>query len=374
MAGIYIHIPFCKKACIYCDFHFSTVLKNKSKIVDSIIREIELSSRFLKEKFIDTIYFGGGTPTLLLGKEFESILATLNEKFSISPNAEFTVEANPDDLSKEKLTELKQLGVNRLSIGVQSFFDEHLTFFNRSHTSDQSIEAIINAQKLGIKNISIDLIYGFNQLKEKQLINYLDMVKTYKIPHVSAYALTVEPKTVLDHLISKNKYPPLNESLALEQFTVISNQLEEIGLDHYEVSNFGKPGFYSQHNSSYWLGKTYLGIGPSAHSFNGEKRRWNVSNNTQYFNRVNKGELYFEEELLSKKDHVNELILTGLRTKWGISKLRLTQLPSNQVSKLEKELTKQIKKKVITENEEGYVLDKRFWFQADGIASDLFQV
>lgn len=374
MAGIYLHIPFCQKACIYCDFHFSTLLKNKPVLVDAIAKELEQRKQYLGDNLIETIYIGGGTPTLLNENEFRKLFEAIHKNYSISNSLEVTVEANPDDLSSEKLKLLKELGVNRLSIGVQSFHEEHLQLFNRSHNSNQAIESIKLAQDFGIDNITIDLIYGFPQLTTEQLNENLEQVKVLNIPHLSAYALTVEPKTALHHYIKSKKFPNLDDTLAEEHFFIIRKFLLENGFHHYEISNFGKPNYYSKHNSNYWLGEQYLGVGPSAHSFNLNSRSWNVANNKVYINKINSNETYYELEELSEKDRLNELILTGLRTKWGVQKSRLKQFSQDLQKAFLKELAPFLKNGEILETKNSFVLADKFWFKADGIAAQLFQV
>lgn len=374
MAGIYIHIPFCSKACHYCDFHFSTLLKNKVAVVNSIAQELKIQKEYFGSGKVSTIYFGGGTPSLLSTLELEKILKTIRQNFVLEKEVEITLEANPDDLTLEKVKELKAASINRLSIGIQSFHQNHLDFFNRSHTEKQAFLAIENAKSVGINNLSIDLIYGFKDLTEEQLQFNLKQISSYQIPHVSAYALTVEPKTALSSFIKKGKVEPPSEELAKTQFLTIIDYLQKEGLTHYEISNFGKPNFFSQHNTSYWKSEPYLGVGPSAHSFNGKNRQWNIANNVQYLKLIQDEKPTFQKEELTEKDRINELIMIGLRTIWGIDKKKLSKFSNGLQKQFLTELKKYLSQQKITETETSYVLQKKYWFLADGIASSLFQV
>lgn len=317
MQGIYLHIPFCRKACVYCDFHFSTLLKTKGILVDAICKEIELQKDFFGDKKIDSIYFGGGTPSVLDKKELEKIFATLAKYFIWDKDAEITLEANPDDLTKEKLLELKKLGVNRLSIGLQSFSDEELKWMNRLHSADESEASVKLAKEIGFENISIDLIYGSKFQTEENWKTTLKKAVDLNVQHISSYNLTVEEKTELGHKVNKGKETAVDDEKSSQQFMVLMDTLSANGFDHYEISNFAKKGFEAVHNTNYWKGARYLGIGPSAHSFNGKSRQWNISNNAQYIKAINEGTEFFETETLSKLNRYNEYILTRLRTKWG---------------------------------------------------------
>jgi len=374
MSGIYIHIPFCSKACHYCDFHFSTLLNGKTEMVNAIAQEIAIAKDYFKGEKVSTIYFGGGTPSLLNRVELSIILKAVFKNFSIEKNAEITLEANPDDLTKEKLLELKDAGINRLSIGIQSFHQKHLEFFNRSHTAIQAISALKNAKEVGFTNISVDLIYGFNDLTDEDLRFNLNQITEFDIPHVSAYALTVEPKTALSKFIKKGMVEPPSESLAKKQFKQIADFLIEKGFNHYEISNFGKPNFLSQHNSSYWKNKNYLGVGPSAHSFNGKSRFWNISNNPQYIKLIKEEKPTYQKEELSEQNRFNELVMIGLRTDWGIEKENLKKFNSKIIKQFNNDLKKHLSQQKIIETETSFVLHKKYWFLADGIASSLFQV
>jgi oxygen-independent coproporphyrinogen-3 oxidase len=321
MSGIYIHIPFCKQACNYCNFYFSTSLANKDKFIRSILEEIALSKNYLTEYVIETLYLGGGTPSILQLSDLLLIIQALGEYYDLSGLKEFTLEANPDDLTKEKVEELKALksfGFNRFSIGVQSFFDEDLQYMNRAHNSYEAFSSIKRIQDAGFENITIDLIYGTPTLNDERWRKNLETAFSLNIPHISSYALTVEPKTSLERKIKKKESQPVNEEQSARQFEILMAEMKKAGYEQYEISNFAKPGKYAIHNSNYWLGKKYLGLGPSAHSFNGVSRRWNVANNISYINAVEKGQLQFEEEILTPAQKINEKIMTSLRTQWGL--------------------------------------------------------
>lgn len=316
MPGIYIHIPFCKQACHYCDFHFSTSLKKKGALVDALCRELVLRRDEMPGD-VETIYFGGGTPSLLSSEELKQIFDTIYSLYPVSADAEVTLEANPDDLDEEKIRILAASPINRLSIGVQSFFEEDLAMMNRAHNALEARESIEIAKKY-FDNISIDLIYGIPGMSKERWKKNLDLALQLKVPHISSYALTVENKTALKSLIDKGKIAPVEEEAAREHYEIMIRVLEEAGFENYEFSNFGKPGYFSQNNTAYWFGKTYLGIGPSAHSFDGQSRMWNISNNTLYIKNIEKDQLPSEREELSLNDRYNEYVMTRLRTKWGI--------------------------------------------------------
>ena len=326
MAGIYIHIPFCKQACHYCNFYFSTSLANKQQLLKALHKEIELSTAYLAGEPIETIYFGGGTPTLLSTQEILDIYEILNKHYNLSHLQEFTIEANPDDLDKagiEKIRLLEQIGLNRLSIGVQSFFDEDLQYMNRAHNSLHAQQCIKQVQDAGFSNITIDLIYGTPTMNDDKWRANLQTAFALNIPHISSYALTVEPKTTLHRKIKKGESKPVNEDQSANQFTILVESMRQAGYEQYEISNFAKPGKYAVHNTNYWRGKKYLGLGPSAHSFNIVGRRWNVANNIGYINSLAQGILPFTEERLTHQQQVNEKIMTSLRTQWGLNSAEL---------------------------------------------------
>lgn len=377
MAGIYLHIPFCKQACNYCDFHFSTSLKHKEALIKALVQEISAKKQLLQSE-IKTIYFGGGTPSLLVADEFNLINESLYKNYNIADDVEYTVECNPDDLTKQKLKELKQIGVNRLSIGTQSFFDEDLKFFNRAHNAKQAEESILLSQDLGFENITIDLIYNSPTLTMQKWEKNLDKVSQLNVPHLSAYTLTVEPKTALYHQVETKKIQLPTDEEAIKQFKLLMEKTKSFGLTQYEVSNFGKEGFYSLHNSNYWKGEEYLGIGPSAHSFlktEGEqsKRRWNVSNNIAYVNALNKKEPYYEEETIEERTAYNEYILTRLRTVWGIDKGYVLNNFNPAINKhFNTELAHYLKTSYLQTDNNKVTLTPEGIFIADKISSDLF--
>jgi len=313
MAGIYIHIPFCRQACHYCDFHFSTSFKYKDDMIDALVKEIELRKSELGSENIETVYFGGGTPSVLSVEEINKILDAVGRNFTMIANPEITLEANPDDLSKEKIKELSQTPINRLSIGVQSFFDDDLQMMNRSHNAQNAYESVAEARNF-FDNITLDLIYGIPNMSIDKWEANISKALELKVPHISSYALTVEPKTALQHLIQQGKISSPDDGLAHEHFLHLVKTLEANGFVHYELSNFGLPDYFSRNNSAYWQGKKYLGIGPSAHSFDGTSRSWNVANNVRYIQQIQKGVLPSEKEYLSLPDRYNEYVMTGLRT------------------------------------------------------------
>ncbi|MFZ0488955.1 MAG: radical SAM family heme chaperone HemW [Salegentibacter sp.] len=372
--GIYLHIPFCKQACHYCDFHFSTSLKKKDQLVEMLCRELELRKNELPQGKIETIYFGGGTPSLLQPEELQKIFDTIYANFDISEYPEITLEANPDDLSEEKIKMLEASKVNRLSIGVQSFFEEDLKLMNRAHNSEEALKSIKLARQY-FDNISIDLIYGIPGMNVERWKENLQITLDLGVPHVSSYALTVEPNTALKKFIEKGKVKPVDDEMAKTHFEILVETLVNAGFEHYEFSNFGKPGYFSRNNTAYWLGKTYLGIGPSAHSYDGNSRKWNVSNNSLYIKALEKNELPLETETLTLTDKYNEYIMTRLRTKFGVSLEEVGELFG---AELQKHLQKNVRfllEKDLLKNENGvYHVTSKGKFLSDGIASDLFYV
>jgi len=374
MAGIYIHIPFCKQACHYCDFHFSTSLKKKKDLIQSLITELELRKEEFKNTEVETIYFGGGTPSLLTNNELQSIIDAVDGNYSVVAYPEITLEANPDDLSHNRIEALTNTPINRLSIGIQSFFETDLKLMNRAHNA-QEAKACLEKAVEHFDNISLDLIYGIPGASNKQWIKNIEIALSFGVPHISSYALTVEPKTALASFIEKGIIENVDDEQAHEQFHILKEQLEDAGFIHYELSNFGKEGFFSKNNSAYWQGKSYIGIGPSAHSFNGKKRSWNVRNNTKYIKAVLNGDLPMEIEHLTKIDQYNEYIMTGLRTVWGVS-----------LEKVEKDFGHLLKNYLIEQanvfiNQHLLYIDgehlrvtKKGQFLSDGIASELFKL
>lgn len=374
MSGIYIHIPFCKQACHYCDFHFSTSLKLKSNLIEAILTEIDLRLPYLKNKNIETIYFGGGTPSLLSEKDLFLILEKLYKTYNVSSHAEITLEANPDDLSIDKLKELKRLEINRLSIGLQSFNDEELIWMNRAHTAAESEASVKRSQDKGFENISIDLIYGS---KFSNLTNWkktLDKTIALDVKHISSYNLTIEDKTKLGHDFKVKKEMAIDDEKSSELFLEMIDRLEKNKFIHYEISNFGKENWFSNHNSNYWKGIDYIGFGPSAHSFDGVSRQWNISNNSLYIKNVNDtNESYFEKELLSEVDQFNEYILTSLRTIWGIdAEVLKNKFSSEIIHSFNRNINTYISKGMVTFTNNQYVLTSNGKLFADRIASELF--
>lgn len=319
MAGIYIHIPFCKQACSYCNFHFSTQLSRKAEMVDALVNEVQTRKEYLKNEQIESIYFGGGTPSLLSEKELMSLFEVLHKTFEISNKAEITLEANPDDLTTAKLKGLRSTPINRLSIGVQSFFEEDLRFMNRAHSAEEAISSIKNAQDVGFDQLNMDLIFGSPSTTDQMWQANLEQFFDLKIPHLSAYSLTIEEKTALAHRIESGKEKPLDEGRNYRQYLMLQEAIKVNGYEQYELSNYCANENYSKHNTAYWQGKNYLGIGPAAHSYNGKSRQWNVSNNLQYLKAIKEKLKYFEIENLSEIDTYHEYLITSLRTKWGIS-------------------------------------------------------
>ncbi len=373
MSGIYIHIPFCKQACHYCNFHFSTSLKQKDALVQGILKEIFLTTPFSANENIETIYFGGGTPSILNVADLKNILEALTTKFNILPDAEITLEANPDDIDSFKLTAWKQLGINRLSVGIQSFLEDELVWMNRAHNAAESLHCIDLINAAGYTNYSVDLIYGSPLLSNKNWIKNIDTVIQKNIPHISCYALTVEPKTALDKMIALHKKQPVDADKQAEQFLLLMAKMEEAGYDHYEISNYALPGKRSKHNSSYWQAKTYYGFGPSAHSFNQHTRRWNISNNATYIAALQNNSIPFEEEKLTTTQQLNEYIMTALRTMEGLDLEKLQiEFGEKNTSQILQACKKWIAGNKLVITTEGIKLTTEGKLFADGIAADLF--
>ncbi|ULC60098.1 radical SAM family heme chaperone HemW [Flaviramulus sp. BrNp1-15] len=374
MSGLYIHIPFCKQACYYCDFHFSTSLKKKDKLIQALVKELELRKEELGDETVETIYFGGGTPSLLTNQELELLIDSVYKYFKVSENPEITLEANPDDLSENRIIELSKSPINRLSIGVQSFFQRDLKLMNRAHNAKEAKTCLSVATRY-FDNISIDLIYGIPDLTHEEWIENIETALSYNIPHISSYALTVEPKTALENFIKKGVVKNVDDALAQEQFHILIDKLEAEGFVHYELSNFGKPDYFSKNNSAYWLGKPYLGIGPSAHSFNGKDRGWNVRNNSKYIKSIQQNILPIETETLSVTDKYNEYVMTGLRTIWGVSIEKVeTDFGKNYKKHLLKQSEKYINQHLLYIDDAKLLTTKKGKFLSDGIASDLFKI
>lgn len=372
MSGIYIHIPFCKQACHYCDFHFSTSLKKKEAMILALAKEIELRKSEFQDEVVETIYFGGGTPSILEVSDLKLLIDAVYFNYKVIENPEITVEANPDDLSKERILELSQHKVNRLSIGIQSFFEDDLKLMNRAHNA-QEAQACLEFATKHFDNISIDLIYGIPGMSNEKWLQNIETALSYNIPHISSYALTVEPKTALHSFIQKGIIPQPDDEVASAHFQILVDTLAENDFIHYELSNFAKENYFSKNNSSYWLGKKYIGIGPSAHSYDGEKRGWNVSNNTLYLKSIQENQVPIETEILSKTDRYNEYVMTGLRTIWGISFERITtEFGQTYLDYLNQQAAKYIEDHLLFVDENILRTTKKGKFLSDGIASDLF--
>ncbi|MFT6502013.1 MAG: oxygen-independent coproporphyrinogen-3 oxidase [Crocinitomicaceae bacterium] len=374
MAGIYIHIPFCKQKCTYCDFHFSTTFEEyRQKMIESIANELVERKDYVENKGIKTIYFGGGTPSLLDQNELQIILNAIYQNFDVEEGIEISLEANPDDITDEKLEHWTAVGINRLSIGLQSFKTEDLEWMNRAHTVDEALTCVRKAQEAGISNLTVDLIYGLPNLSLDEWKSHIQQVLDFGVPHVSAYCLTVEENTALNSLVKKGKIVVADDDQQSDQFKLLVSILEENGFDQYEISNFSKAGFESKHNSNYWKGEWYLGVGPSAHSFNGLSRAWNVANNRKYLAAIEKGENHLETEILSSENQFNEYLLTGLRTAYGVDLQKLKKIvPLNGL--FTANCDNFIKEGWMVSTDNVLILTKEGRLKADYIASELFIV
>ena len=372
MSGIYIHIPFCKQACHYCDFHFSTSMKKKEEMVLALAKEITIRKNESQGETIETIYFGGGTPSVLTNDEINFLISEVYKNYSVAENPEITLEANPDDLSAERILELSKSPINRLSIGIQSFYEEDLKMMNRAHNAAEAIKCLQEATKY-FDNISLDLIYGIPGMSDEMWKQNIETALSFGIPHISSYALTVEPKTALSKLIQTGKIAAPQDEAASNHFMILVETLQQNGFIHYELSNFGKENYFSKNNSAYWLGKKYIGIGPSAHSYDGEKRGWNIANNSLYLKSIENNELPIETEILTKSDRYNEYIMTGLRTIWGVSLERIeTEFGLEYLNYLKKQSQKFLSDDLLSVENKILKPTLKGKFLTDGIASDLF--
>lgn len=374
MAGIYIHIPFCKQACSYCNFHFSTLMEQKDSFIDALCLEIEMRAEQWLGEPMESIYLGGGTPSLLTTEELERIFKVLSNHFNLSTVKEITLEANPDDLYPDKLKALRDSPINRLSIGIQSYREEDLRYMNRAHNAKEARSAIELSIAQGFEKITIDLIYGTPGLSDQDWLENLRSTADYDIPHISSYALTLEAKTALNHQVKKGTSPAPDEKQAARQLEILMDFAKEHGYEHYEISNFARNQNYALHNTGYWFGKPYLGLGPSAHSYDGQNRMWNIANNALYIQSIMKGTLPMEEEILSDTDRYNEWILTRLRTMWG---LRLGDIPESSrdfATHFHDEIQKWVSKGHVSAEEGEFKLTRSGKLLADHIASDLFFV
>ena len=370
MAGIYIHIPFCKQACNYCNFHFSTSLRNKKALLDAILLEIEQCS-ITEGELIETIYFGGGTPSLCSPEELKLFLDKIYTKWQVNPKAEITLECNPDDMTMEYLDTVKALGVNRLSIGIQSFSDVDLLFMNRAHSSKNAFDAIENTRKAGFENFSVDLIYGSPTTTDEQWIKNIRTAIDSGAQHLSCYSLTVEEKTALGHQVKKGLVH-VDENKAAHQFELLLSVISTSDFEHYEISSFCKNGMYAKHNSSYWFGQEYFGFGPAAHSYNGMERKWNISNNAKYIQAIERKEVFWEVEVLERRDIYNEYLMTGLRTKWGIDQNRIKEMGEDLYAYFLQELFTTPYRTYLVQSGDIITIEEKGKFLSDGIASDLF--
>ncbi|MDQ7959907.1 radical SAM family heme chaperone HemW [Flavobacterium lindanitolerans] len=374
MSGIYIHIPFCKQACHYCDFHFSTSMKKKEEMVQALVKEMQMRKSEFENEIVETIYFGGGTPSVLSDEELDFLIDAVYANFKVAENPEITLEANPDDLSDERIVELAGSRINRLSIGIQSFFENDLKMMNRAHNAEEAKKSLETATRY-FDNISIDLIYGIPGMTNEMWKQNIEMALSFGIPHISSYALTVEPKTALKKLIQTGKVSEPKDEVAQEHFMILVEMLQQHGFIHYELSNFGKPDYFSKNNSAYWLGKKYIGIGPSAHSYDGISRSWNIANNPIYLKEIEAGKLPSEVEILTANDRYNEYIMTGLRTIWGVSLNRIQKEFGEEVLQyLQKQSEKFITDGLLAVEKNILKTTPKGKFLADGIASDLFLI
>lgn len=375
MAGIYLHIPFCKQACHYCDFHFSVDSTNRKELINGLMKEMQMQREYLKEEPVSTIYFGGGTPSILTYDEVHQLMAQLTKTFNIHPQSEVTLEANPDDLTLEKLISLNKAGINRLSIGIQSFSDARLAYLNRAHDASASIDSVARAREAGFKNLSIDLIYAIPGLDTQSWEQEIDQAIALEPEHISAYSLTIEKKTTFGNWNARGKLKPVDDDIAAGQLELLVQKLDQNGYHQYEVSNFARSGYESKHNRAYWKQQKYLGLGPSAHSYNGSTRQYNVANNHRYIKSLKENKLSFEYEELSRKDHVNEYLMTGLRTNWGINLEHLKQQFEYDILADHNQLINNLLDHNLAKQVDGsLILTRSGMLVADKIASDLFLI
>lgn len=375
MAGLYIHIPFCTKRCLYCDFFSNTEMKYKEPYLSAVIRELELRKDYLEGEPVETIYFGGGTPSQLQAADFSRIFEAIHRLFDVSPCAEITLEANPDDMTPGYVAGLQTLPFNRVSMGVQSFKEEDLRFLNRRHNREQALLAVDLCKKNGLENISVDLIYGLPGQTLEEWKQNLDTVIRLDIPHISAYHLIYEEGTALYKLKEAGKIIPVDEDLSVALFTSLIDQLTANGYLHYEISNFARPGMLSRHNSSYWIGKKYLGIGPSAHSYNGQNRQWDISSLPGYLQAIKKGVPDIEIENLDINTRYNDFIITGLRTMWGIKFYEIQQqFGKDKLIYCQKQAAPYLKQGLLIEKDDTLTLSRNGIFISDSIMSDLLWV
>ncbi|NGM62415.1 radical SAM family heme chaperone HemW [Sphingobacterium sp. SGG-5] len=372
---IYLHIPFCKQACHYCDFHFSTSLKYKDELLAAMHKEIELRSDYLEDRSVQSIYFGGGTPSILQPEEIQKLIDSIAIRFDVTPDAEITLEANPDDLDIHQVKALRATPINRFSIGIQSFYEEDLRWMNRAHNAQDADASIKRVQDAGFANITCDLIYGYPLLTNEKWATNMSKLIELQVPHVSSYAMTVEKRTALDHFIRQGKTSPMDDEQSAEQMLMLIETLTGNGFEHYEISNFAKGGMYARHNTNYWKGKHYLGIGPSAHSFNGISRSWNIANNARYISAIGKGTSFQETELLSLQDRTNEYVMTSLRTMWGVDLSYFEhEFGKDSLQGILKEAQPFIISGQLVQDDTALILSKQGKLMADHIISALFRI
>jgi oxygen-independent coproporphyrinogen-3 oxidase len=375
MAGIYLHIPFCKQACHYCDFHFSTNTELKTDLVYAMLKEIALQQDYLHQESISSIYFGGGTPSLLTGEEVNALLAAIRTHHSVQEDAEVTLEANPDDITLDRLLAFKNVGINRLSIGVQSFQDNSLRFLNRAHTGTHAVDSVLLARAAGFDNISVDLIFAIPQQTEIEWRYNIDRIVKLNPEHISAYSLTIEEKTVFGRWAATGRFNSVEDDVAARQLEILVEKLGKASYEQYEVSNFSKAGFHSRHNSSYWRQQKYLGIGPSAHSYNFVARQYNVRNNHNYIKALQHNTIPFELEILSREDRINEYLLTTLRTHWGCDLRVLKETFNYDVLNIHRPFLQDLLNKKFAVIEKNILrLTRTGMLLADKISSDLFLI
>lgn len=373
-SGIYIHIPYCKRKCTYCNFHFSTQFDTVPVLLEALHKEILLRRQEIPDIVVDTIYFGGGTPSVFSASQIESLLHAVYSNYPVSLGAEITMECNPDDLSRQYLQDLHSIGINRLSMGIQSFSDRDLQWMNRAHNAIQSKQALTLAAWTGFDNISCDLIFGIPGASDEEWLQHLSILYDFGVPHISCYALTVEEKTLLEHRIRHKLMPALSEEDSARQMILLFDTMTRHGYEAYEISNYCLPGQRAVHNSNYWKGLPYLGFGPSAHSYNGNKRRWNISNNQRYADAVNSGKLYYESETLTRRDRFNEFLMINLRRIEGIRIAELQQNFMEYASDTLLELNRLQGEGLIAVNAEAYTLSKEGRLLSDSVIRNLFQV
>jgi oxygen-independent coproporphyrinogen III oxidase len=373
LAGIYLHIPFCRQACHYCNFHFSTSLRYRDEVVAALETEVALQHPFLNGETVDTIYFGGGTPSLLSIDECRRLMDAVRKNFTVAADAEVTLEANPDDIDGRNLAGWKEAGINRFSIGIQSFFEQELRWMNRAHNAEQARRCIEETLAAGFTNFSIDLIYGSPLLTDQMWEQNVARALEYRIPHLSCYALTVEEKTPLHRMIRMHKKQEPDADNQARQFLLLMQWLQAASYEHYEVSNFARPGFRSRHNSAYWQGKPYLGIGPSAHSYNGRQRFWNIANNAQYVRLIGEGSIPHEKEELTDTQRLNEYLMISLRTREGVdTDFVASAWGPDKAERVLKRSDRYIQNNLLIYNKPMLQLNNQGMLMADGIAAALF--